>query len=250
MTRREARASGYSGASLRAGLASSRPRPGGAIRLVLAAALCSGILLPLAGCGSRASTSPGSASVPGDATQPSSAPARTVEHPPIDPSVLRELAEGHEDWNHPRKARCPRQLPDRHEELRRYPAISILDGLDYITITDGTAYGMYVKNMQLTDAGRLALGSDLEESADYYVITIARREYLPGMETFETRPERDGLVAYFRWRWKPLNALGERLPLGVSHSNRDYFDGFATYARAADGWTLDKVYLNGADGDF
>jgi hypothetical protein len=227
--------------------ATAFPPKRGAARFLVATALLQGTLLPLAGCGSRASVSPDSASTASDAA---SVPARPDERPPIDPAVLRGLAEGHEQWSRERKARCPRQLPDRSEALGRYPTLSLLDGLGYITITDGTASGMYVKNMSITDEGRLALGSDLEENADWYVITVGRREYLPGTETFEFRPDRDRLIAFFRWRWKPLNPIGERLPLGSSISRRDYFDGFATYDRASDGWTLDKVFLNGEDGDF
>jgi hypothetical protein len=187
--------------------------------------------------------------MPSDAAPPAGGAARAGERPPIDLAALRELAERHEHWRRPRKARCPRQLPDRSEDLRRYPTLSLLDGLGYVTITDGIGSGMYVKNMAMTDAGRRALGSDLEERADWYVITVARREYLPGGENFEVRPGGDRLVAYFRWRWKPLNPIGERLTLGPSY-DREYYDGFATYTRAAGGWALEKVHLNGADGDF
>jgi hypothetical protein len=209
-----------------------------------------GIVMPLAGCGLSPSTSRGGASIAPDDAPPASVPAQTGERPPIPPAVLRELAEGHEEWSRPRKARCPRQLPDRHEDMDRYPAISVLQGLNFITVADGTARGMYVKNMQITDAGRLALGGDLEETADWYVVTVARREYLPGFEKFEIQPDRDRLVAYFRWRWRALNPLGERLNLRPPSSSNDYYDGFATYTHAAGGWTLEKVYLNGEGGDF
>src|SRR5689334_16740985 len=83
---------------------------------------------------------------------------KTPNRTPIDPAVLRADAERQAEWTPLRKAKCPRQLPDRHEELRRYPAISILEGLGYITISDGTAHGMYVKNMQMTFEGRRQLG--------------------------------------------------------------------------------------------
>jgi hypothetical protein len=230
--------------------ASLSPRRGGATRPGSAVALLIGALMPLAACGRRASLSSDGAPTPSPEGVPASAPAQTAERPPVAPSVLREIAEGHEQWNHARKARCPRQLPDRAEDLRRYPALGLLQGLGMVAIADGVANGTYVKTMEITDAGRGALGTDLEESPDWYIVTVARREYLPGSERFEVIPGRDRLVAYFRWRWRPLNALGARLHLGPSHSTRDYYDGFATYTRAADGWALDTVHLNGEDGDF
>ena len=108
---------------------------------------------------------------------------------------------------------------------------------------------MYVKNMEITGAGRLGLGSDLEEEAERYVITIASREYLPGTEQFEIRPGTNQLVAHFKWRWKPLNVLGERLTLGPEF-DRSQYGGFATYTRAGGEWTLDKMFLNTDDRDY
>jgi len=201
---------------------------------LLAVVFLPGVLMPVVGC--RAPTA-------SDGASPPSVPTKTADRPPIAPAVLRADAERQAEWTPFRKAACPRQLADRHEELRLYPAISILEGLGYITITDGTAYGMYVKNMEITDAGRRALGSDLEEGAETYVITIASREYLPGTEQFEIRPETNKLVANFKWRWKPLNTLGERLTLGPEFDRSDY-GGFATYTRDGEVWTLDKVFLN------
>ena len=226
-------------------LATSSPRTryAGASRLLLAALFLSGVLMPLAACRAGSPTA-------SDGAAPASAPTHTGDRPPIAPAVLRADAERQAEWTPFRKAACPRQLPDRHEELRRYPAISILEGLGYITITDGTAYGMYMKNMEITDAGRQGLGSDLEESAERYVITIASREYLLGTEQFEIRPGGNQLVAHFKWWWKPLNSLGERLTLGPSFGARGEYGGFATYSLAGGGWTLDKVFLNGDNRDY
>ena len=224
-------------------LATSIRRTGSATRPVLEFALLSSILVSVTGCrlDARATS---------DDTGSSSVPRKSADRPPIDPAVLRVDAERQVEWTPFRKAKCPRQLPDRHEELRRYPAISLLQGLGYITITDGTGYGMYVKNMEITLEGRRELGRDLEEDADYYVITIASRVYLPGTERFEILPGPDRLVAHFKWRWKPTNPLGERLTLGPSYSDSGEYGGFATYNRAASGWTLDKVYLNSDNRDY
>ena len=122
-----------------------------------------------------------------------------------------------------------------------------LQGLGYLTITDGTAYGIYVKNMEITNAGRLGLAGDLEDDPERHIITVASREYLPGTEQFEILPGPDRLVAHFKWRWKPLNPLGERLHLGPSYSTSGDYGGFATYERASSGWTLDKVFLNSGE---
>jgi hypothetical protein len=217
-------------------LATAFPPPSYSAQVILAAALLSGVLMTLAGC--RA-----------DAPTPSDGAPRSGG-PPIAPAILRSDVERQEAWTPLRKAACPRQLPDRHEELRRYPAIRILEGLGYIKITDGTAFGIYVKNMEITDVGRRELGSDLEEEAERYVITIARREYLPGTERFEILPGPERLVAHFKWWWNPLNALGERLTLGPPSSPRGEYGGFATYTRAADGWALNKLFLNSEDRDY
>ena len=224
-------------------LPASIQRTGSATRLLLEFVLFSSVLVLIAGCRLGAP-------VTSDDTTTASLPKKSGERPPIDPAVLRADAERQAEWTPFRQAKCPRQLPDRHEELRRYPAISILQGLGYLKITDGTAYGSYVKNVEITMEGRRELGRDIEEEGDYYVITIASREYLPGTERFEILPGPDRLVAHFKWRWKPTNTLGERLTLGPSHSNGSDYGGFATYNRSATGWTLDKVYLNSDNRDY
>jgi hypothetical protein len=131
-----------------------------------------------------------------------------------------------------------------------YPAVGVLEGLGYIKITDGIAYNMYVKNMEITEAGRRELGRYLEEQAERYVITIARREYLAGTEKFEILPHLDRLVGHFQWRWVPLNGLGERLTLVPPSLHRGEYGGFVTYSRTGNGWTLDKVFLNSQDKDY
>jgi hypothetical protein len=41
-----------------------------------------------------------------------------------------------------RKAACPRRIPDRVEERRPFPAIDILHGLQYVTISDDSSRGV------------------------------------------------------------------------------------------------------------
>lgn len=164
---------------------------------------------------------------------------------PIEPGVVRADVEGDGDFRTVRKAACPRRIPDRHEERRGYPAINILEGLDYVTISDDSSRGMYEKVIELTSTGRQDLSNDLEEQAEQYVITIARREYLAGTERFEYAPNRtDRLVVSFRWRWKGINALGERLNMDAPWSNRPEHQGRATYDRVGEGWQLQEIWLD------
>jgi hypothetical protein len=99
--------------------------------------------------------------------------------------------------------------------------------------------------IELTGTGRQNLAKDLEEEPGRYVITIARREYLPGLERFEKAPRRDDrVIVSFRWKWKPLNPPGERLDLRAPYSDRTEHAGRATYVRAGDGWKLDELWLD------
>lgn len=201
--------------------------------------LLSGLLA--AGCGGR---SPNGSPDAGRAAAPSP-PAPRGERTPIDPGVVRADVEGHDDFGSPRKAACPRRIEDRHEERRRYPAIDVLEGLGYVTISDDTSRGAYEKVVELTDTGRRELGGDLEEDAERYVVTVARREYLAGSERFENAPNRtDRVVVSFRWRWKGTNALGERLDTSAPFSTRPEHQGRATYDRAGDGWALRELWLD------
>lgn len=194
-----------------------------------------------AGCGAR---SPHGSPEAGSDAAPAPPPPRDARTP-VDPAVLRADVEGHEDFRSPRKAACPRRIPDRHEERRRHPAIDVLEGLGYVTISDDASRGAYEKVVELTDTGREELGGALEEDAERYVVTVARREYLPGSERFENAPGRtDRVVVSFRWRWKGINALGERLDMSAPFSTRPEHQGRATYERDGGGWRLREVWLD------
>ena len=196
------------------------------------------IVLLLAACGVESRNTP-------PASWPVVPASRDNKRPPIDPKVVREDVERHQRFGEVRKAACPRRILDRIEEYPPFPAINILEGLKYVTISDDTSRGKYEKVIELTDLGRRELASDLEEQANRYIITVARREYVPGLERYENAPRRDDrLVVSFQWKWKPLNALGERLTLWAPYSNRDEHGGRATYQRTADGWKLDDLWLD------
>jgi len=114
-----------------------------------------------------------------------------------------------------------------------------------------TARGSYEKVIELTDTGRQELANDLETTEDKYFITIARREYVPGLERFEKAPGRDDrLVVSFQWRWKPLNPLGERLDLRAPYSDRKEHGGRATYERNADEWKFAELWLDSDSKDY
>jgi hypothetical protein len=198
----------------------------------------------LAACNSKAPGTSGGAS----AKSPGS---RSGERPPIDPEVVRQEVEQQESFKQLRKAACPRRIPDRQEERRPFPAINILEGLQYVRISDDSSRGSYEKVIELTDTGHRNLANDLEDEPERYLIRIARREYLPGLERFEKAPGRDDrLVVSFRWHWKPLNALGERLDLRAPYSDRTEHQGRATYMRSGDGWKLDDLWLDSNARDY
>jgi hypothetical protein len=164
--------------------------------------------------------------------------------PPIAPETVRADVERQESWGQVRKAACPRRLPDRIEQLNRWHALSILHGLKYVTVTDDTSLGTYDKVITLTPAGRQVFREDLVEEANRYVISIARREYLPGLERFEPCAKRDNcIVVGFRWQWKGLNPLGDRIDLSAPFTTRPDHEGRATYVRTGDGWKLEDVWL-------
>lgn len=203
-------------------------RGGGALRLSVPL-----VLLLFVACG-------GASPRPADNGN-SATPARQT---PIALEDVRAAVERQADWGRLRKAACPRRIPDRHEERRRYPAIDALDGLEYVIITDDTSRGSYEKVIELTSAGRRNLQNELEEEAEKYIIAIARREYLPGTERFNPHPQRsDRLAVEFRWQWKPLNPLGERMSLRAHNEWRLEHHGRATYERVAEQWQLKEVWL-------
>jgi hypothetical protein len=163
---------------------------------------------------------------------------------PIDPAVVRADVERHQSWGRLRKAACPRRILDRSEERPPFPAINLLEGLKYATITNDTSRGKYEQVIELTDLGRRTLAGFIEEEMERYIITLAKREYLPGMEHYEKAPKRDdAMIVSFEWRWKPLNTLGERFNLWAPLRDRNEHSGRATYVRTADGWKLEDVWL-------
>lgn len=173
-------------------------------------------------------------------------PGNSAKKPqPIAPSVVQEDVEQQAAFQEVRKAACPRRIPDRIEARPPFPAINILEGLQYVTISDDTSHGMYEKVIELTDTGRQTFASYLEEESERYIITIARREYLPGREQYENAPGRtDRIVVSFQWQWKPLNPLGERLNLWAPYSDRNEHQGRATYTQTGGVWKLDEVWLD------
>ena len=199
------------------------------------------IILLLTACGTKAPDTPDSASPAGQGG----------ERPPIALEVIRQDVEQHESFQQVRKAACPRRIPDRIEQFRPWPAINVLEGLKYATISDDSSRGIYEKVIELTDMGRQELANDLESTEDKYFITIARREYVGGLERFEKAPGRDDrLVVSFQWRWKPLNPLGERLDLRAPYSDRNEHGGRARYERNADEWKFAELWLDSDSKDY
>lgn len=166
------------------------------------------------------------------------------KRPPIALKVVQGDVERHAKWGELRKASCPRRIADRSEARRPFPAIDILHGLQYVTISDDSSGGAYEKVIELTSTGRRNLANNIKEESAGYIIDIAQREYLPGFEQFDTAAGRDdGIIVSFRWRWRPLNALGERLNLSAPSSDRAEHQGRATYVRAGDEWKLKDLWL-------
>jgi hypothetical protein len=210
--------------------------------------LRAGILLAalvlLNGCGASSRPPVGNTGVDSQSSQAGAAA-------PIALQVLREDVEKQESFRQVRKAACPRRIPDRIEARPPFPAINILEGLRFVSVSDDSSRGLYEKVIDLTEAGRRELANDLEETPERYLITIARREYLPGMERFEYAPrDNDRLVVSFQWRWQGLNPLGERLNLEAPFSNRNEHQGRATYRRAADGWKFEELWLQSDNRDY
>jgi len=166
------------------------------------------------------------------------------EPPPIGPEVVRQDVEQHESWGQLRKAACPRRVIDRIEAMRPFHALSLMEGLRYVTITDDTSRGVYEKVVELTEVGRRDLSNNIEEEPGRYIIAIARREYLPGTERFEKCPRQDDCVLVdFKWKYKPLNAVGERIDLRAPHSDRVEHGGRSKYVRHTEGWKLEELWL-------
>ena len=164
---------------------------------------------------------------------------------PVDYAIVRRDVEALEHWAQPRKGACPRSILDRSEERRLYPLIDVMQGLKYVTVSDGQLYGNYAKVMELTPLGRQALGAQLVEEAERYVVTIAEREFVAGSERWSWAPNReDRLEVEFSWRWKPLNEVGARLTMTAPHSVRDEHFGRVWYQRDGDGWRMDDVSLS------
>lgn len=171
---------------------------------------------------------------------------------PIDPATVQEHVEQHESFAELKQAAVPRRVPDRGEERRRYPAIDILKGLDYITISDDSSRGAYEKVIELSGTGRMELLNEFEEEEDRYVIDVAQRAYVAGSERFDSPhgKEDEVLTVSFRWKWDPLNELGKRLNLRANDSRDDLHQGRATYVRSGDDWVLEKVWLDSSGRDY
>jgi hypothetical protein len=171
--------------------------------------------------------------------------------PPLDYATVRRDVEAEAQWTVPLRGVCPREIIDRSEERRLYPLIDVMHGLGYATVTAGEAHGQYVQTVALTADGWQALGAQLAEEAERYVVTLAHRELVGGSERWSWRPNRDdGFTVDFDWRWKPLNEVGKRLTLGAPGSFREELPGRATYQRTADGWRVDAVWLSNDTRDY
>lgn len=171
--------------------------------------------------------------------------------PPVDYATVRREVEAEAQWTVPLQGACPREIIDRIEERRLYPLIDVLEGLEYATVTAGEAHGQYVQTVALTADGRQALGAQLVEESERYVVTLALRELVAGSERWSWRPKReDGFMVDFDWRWKPLNQVGKRLTLGAPGSFREELPGRAVYQRTADGWRVGEVWLSNDTRDY
>jgi hypothetical protein len=206
-------------------------------RCLRAGALALAALLPLAGCAGKGSDAPGENRSAGQSPQ-------RDERPPIDPDVVREDVESDEEWRKLRQAGCPREVDDRREEMDRYPAIHVMQSLGYVTVTDGVSYNRYVKKMELTPEAYQQLGEDLREDGDYYVVDLAEREYMPGREEYEPLPkDPNRLTVEFKWKWKPLNPLGDIMGLWREGVDTNEYYGRARYVKVGDGWKLESITL-------
>jgi hypothetical protein len=171
---------------------------------------------------------------------------------PIDSARLATDVRQHQSFQETRSALCLRDLPDRNEVVSRYPACGVLEGLKYATVRDDASRGSYMKVFELTGEGRQALGADLQDQGDRYVVAVARPELLMGRRLqFENAPNReDRVLVTFYWRWAPLNALGKGLDLGSNVYHRDEHQGRATYDQTSDGWTLAELWLDSDTRDY
>jgi hypothetical protein len=171
---------------------------------------------------------------------------------PIDSARLVADVQQHQSFQQTRSAMCLRDLPDRSEVIRRYPACGVLEGLKYATVRDDASRGSYMKVFELTGDGRQALGNDLQDQGDRYVVAVARPELMMGRRLqFENAPNRDDRVLVtFYWRWAPLNALGKGLDLGSTVYHREELQGRATYDRMGDDWTLAELWLDSDTKDY
>lgn len=216
----------------------------GAICILCASMLAASVLL-LAGCG---------AETPDEAASTTAAKAEAApqsDSHPIPAAVVQQNVERHRDFQKKRQAACPRRLPDRHEELRRFPAIAILEGLGYATVANDSSRGTYDKVIELTGTGRIGMMNHVSMEGDRYVITIAEREYVAGSERYNEAPGRsDRMFVEFRWRWRPLNPLGERLTLDAPYSGQKEHPGRATYTLTAGSWKLTELWLDHDNRDY
>ena len=205
-------------------------------RAFLASLLALIILLILAACDNQSR-------IASNGTRPENQMNSNAERLLIDPEFAREEIAKHEEYKKLLKARCPRYIIDRIEELRRYHANNVLHSLKYATVTDGTWRGNYVKVTEITSEGRRELGKHIivEDSEEYH-IEVARREFITGSETISKSPKSDDLAfVNFRWRWKAINRLGEYTKVRSRWDNSEEIVGSATFQRVAEGWKLTEL---------
>jgi hypothetical protein len=217
--------------------------------MTLSARLALASVLLLAACRADARKKPDEIQV---AKLPPSTMMPNGKLSPIDSARLVTDVHQHQSFQQTRSAMCLRDLPDRSEVIRRYPACGVLEGLKYATVRDDASRGSYMKVFELTGEGRSALGADLQDQGDRYVVAVARPELMMGRRLqFENAPNRDDRVLVtFYWRWAPINALGKGLDLGSTVYHREELQGRATYDQTADGWALSELWLDDGTRDY
>jgi hypothetical protein len=160
---------------------------------------------------------------------------------PVPVDFVRQTVQADSRFTDIKQAMCPRRLPDRYEEIARYPAFRILQNSHWGTVTDDSSRGVYEKVIEITPEGRLEFMNDLTEDADRYIFNIARRSYIEGSEI--ERPGPNGVSVAFRWKWQPLNKPGAIFDLSPPYRSQDSLNGSAEFKDGPNGWELVDLWL-------
>ena len=134
---------------------------------------------------------------------------RAVLSDPTQGEIRRDI-EAQTSFQQAKVLTVPKKFRDFQEDYSQYPLIEIMQGKNYLLITEPYApFNRIDRSAELTSLGRKFIGNYVQEDSDKYSITIARKKIERINHSIRFGPDNRFLAVSFEWTWEPVNDLGQ-----------------------------------------